>query len=1397
MGDLTGTQYNLPFPEGNIRSKYSHYEQIPSLWYFANGYISSLLLKNLRGKFATPCSPYFYSKKNVAMILKRALLLVLLTFLAFGTYAQNWESYYKSAQEQLNQGNFDQADVDAEKCLATYQQEQGAANTVYASILRLKQNTSYGKGDFEKGLEYSRKEITIREGKKDTLLAGAYQQAAEFYQQLSRFSEAIDELKKSKEILLQYFKASEAQVVSCNLRIGINHYLNDDDAHAYSLLNESLHPVHPSLAEESAMGLLYFGMVNLDREKTQEAIIAMNQSKDLFKTLGMGETMENGMVLFNLGVAHHRAKKFEQAEKYFQEAQALLETLKATEEEIYLKVLNERSLNMQALGNDALASEFLAKVKNTPGGDLAYAESLSNRASILQNQGNYKQSLEFYEQALKLFNKNSKEGLIGYATTLENIALLYSETGEKEKSKSTIGEALVLFDKIFGGEHIRLASVHSKKAMIIFRSFDYLQAREDFEKAWKIISFMPSPPQKEQAIALSGLARCHQAIGNFVLADSLYKRTIQLYGIEEKGDPNYLNTLNGLASSHQDQGRWTEARHLIVTAKNILAKSGNHQALLATALENSALINLRLGYTADAKNQLDSALAIIEKNGKESLDYGLVSLSLGKYYQTVGEYTKSESAYRHANETIVKVKGANSVLYAQAQNALGLLLQTMGNFTAAEPLFQNSMRLYEMNFGKANREYSTALQNLATLYQLEEKYDRAGPLFQEALELDRKTLGESHPHYTVTLQNLATFYQKTGKQKEALPLLEKVLIASEKSTGKNTASYATAVSNLAAIHQDNNNFDKAEQYWKESIEIRKRVLGESHPDYARSLYGMAALYHATGKLDLAKTYYQPVVANYQKQIRDFFPALSEKEKSAFYNKIKPAFDAYQDFCVEMIFKRPASSQEMIEILYDLQLGTKAILLNASNKVRTRILNGDNQELKDLYKEWLSNKETMVKLIGLPADERKLQPVDLAQLERSTNDIEKKLSEKSALFSSTFEKESFTWKDVHQALKPSEAAVEIIRIKKKFIPDSLIYVGLVLTTENPNPSMIVWGYGAKLEGRYFRYHRNHIKHKEVDELSHKIFWQPISDKLATMNTVYLSCDGVFNKINPNSILNPANKQWVLESKTVRIVSNTRELAETRPSNTTIKKAGRIFGFPDYNLSQTDAAGGKHRAVSHTYGFADDEIPPLPATETEVRIIGQLLTASNWAVSSFTKLEATEAHFKNLDSPGVLHVATHGFFLSDLNVDDELAQEDEASAIAKNPLFRSGLLLAGASAKRDETTLEDGILTAYEAMNLSLDQTELVALSACETGLGEVRNGEGVYGLQRAFSIAGAKAVLMSLWQVDDAATQELMTNFYSIWLKGGDKFAAFRQAQLDLKNKYPSPYFWGAFVLSGH
>ncbi|MCZ6693048.1 MAG: CHAT domain-containing protein, partial [Bacteroidetes bacterium] len=225
---------------------------------------------------------------------------------------------------------------------------------------------------------------------------------------------------------------------------------------------------------------------------------------------------------------------------------------------------------------------------------------------------------------------------------------------------------------------------------------------------------------------------------------------------------------------------------------------------------------------------------------------------------------------------------------------------------------------------------------------------------------------------------------------------------------------------------------------------------------------------------------------------------------------------------------------------------------------------------------------------------------------------------------------------------------------------------------------------------------------------------------------------------------------------------------------------MMGFPDYG------PGG--------------QVAPLPGTKKELQNIQQVLAASNIKTEVYLAKEASEEIIKEVNNPSILHIATHGFFLTDLEVESEKVFGIEVEKAKNNPLLRSGLMLAGAekviTGEFEISTNDNGILTAYEAMNLQLDATDIVVLSACETGLGDVKVGEGVYGLQRAFMVAGSQSVVMSLWKVSDEATQALMTDFYTIWLQTGDKRAAFKKAQLNLKSRYAAPYYWGAFVLVG-
>jgi len=335
-----------------------------------------------------------------------------------------------------------------------------------------------------------------------------------------------------------------------------------------------------------------------------------------------------------------------------------------------------------------------------------------------------------------------------------------------------------------------------------------------------------------------------------------------------------------------------------------------------------------------------------------------------------------------------------------------------------------------------------------------------------------------------------------------------------------------------------------------------------------------------------------------------------------------------------------------------------------------------------------------------------------------------------------------------------------------------------------------------------FYRNTIKFQMPDTISYNVFWKPLSDELKGVTKVFLSPDGVFDQINPNTLFNPQSKKYLVDEITLELRTNTKDILET-PKQRKSKSGAYLYGFPDYQTLRIDEPEQESkteratRALSRSLrsGFLrtflrGDGIPPLPATKIEVENIAKEFKAKGNTATTMLARQANEAEIKKVKSPSVLHIATHGFFLDDGELSITSAEQ---SKFLDNPLFLSGLILASANTPEGG---EDGVLTAYEAMNLSLDETDLVVLSACETGLGTVKNGEGVFGLQRAFLVAGAKTLIMSLWNVDDEATQQLMNNFYANWLKGMDKHAAFLQAQQDLRKKYAEPFYWGAFIMIG-
>ncbi len=352
-------------------------------------------------------------------------------------------------------------------------------------------------------------------------------------------------------------------------------------------------------------------------------------------------------------------------------------------------------------------------------------------------------------------------------------------------------------------------------------------------------------------------------------------------------------------------------------------------------------------------------------------------------------------------------------------------------------------------------------------------------------------------------------------------------------------------------------------------------------------------------------------------------------------------------------------------------------------------------------------------------------------------------------------------------------------------------------------LILMPNGFELENSYYKNYKAMIKQKLNDKQSFDIYWAQIDELIKDKSKIYVSLDGVYNNISLNT-LKKSTGEFVFDNRELVIISNTNELVkhkyETKPLD--IPKNAVLLGYPKYKLDEVSSKPVIRQLNKDTVSKNEILISDLPGTKEELEKISSSLKTNNWKFEQFLQESASEGTMKSFKDYSLVHIATHGFFMANLDNQDEGREFGvDIERAVQNPLLRSGLLLSGASNYLNfdftsQESDENGILTSYEAMNLDLSKTKLVILSACETGLGEVMNGEGVYGLQRALQIAGAKNMIMSLWTVNDQTTQELMTEFYAKWLAGNTIQKSFREAIASIKAKYKDPYYWGAFILIG-
>lgn len=836
---------------------------------------------------------------------------------------------------------------------------------------------------------------------------------------------------------------------------------------------------------------------------------------------------------------------------------------------------------------------------------------------------------------------------------------------------------------------------------------------------------------------------------------------------------------NARLNLHSGESAFAMGRYIYAEKKFITAAGYFEKAYLLSdpgymkTISNTGLLYATMGRYSQAEKFTSKALDMRQKT-MGMTDMG-VAASLNNYavlHYNLGQYNESEKDFTAALSVIVTNKLKTSLPYAIVLNNQAMLFQALGRYETAE---KNMLEIIEIGEAMGNNSKSgnrlRFFSNLALLYQQMGKYDEADNIYQK---MQKKVIDRSTPEFANILNNVAILYLLMNRQDRVEEMLKNSAEIYKKSFGENSPAYAKVISDLGNFYRYKGRYAEAEPLLTNAFTIREQSLGNDHPLYAQSKEDLAILYWKTKDFEKAWPLYHDVMEKSLDFINKYFPPMSDAEKTKYWDLLSPRFQRFYNFALEA----SAVNKQAIFDLFEYRLATKGLLLSSARKISQGILNSGNDQLVNNYLEWIDAKEALTKLYVFSKEDLQEQNIDLDSMENVVNSIEKKLSESSKDFTQFYFTTKINFAEIQNKLKADEALIEIIRLRNfdQAFNDSSRYLALVVTKSNPQPKVVALENGFDMEKKFFKAYRKSMQNKINDEQSYDHYWASLEPELKGKKKIYVSLDGVYNQLNLNT-LKKAGGDFLINQYDFILVSNARDIVSSGDKENAPRKKATLIGNPDYGT--------------------DKSLPPLPATKTEVDGINKVLKSSGYQVSEFTERNATENNLKSSKDVSILHIATHGFFFPDI----EKASWPigiSADNAKDNVLLRSGLVLTGVmeADKMNPTmdSMSNGVITSYEAMNLDLKGTKLVVLSACETGLGEVKTGEGVYGLQRAFLVAGADALIMSLWKVDDAATQQLMNNFYTDWTKNGDKQKAFKQAQLQLMTKYKEPFYWGAFVM---
>lgn len=986
--------------------------------------------------------------------------------------------------------------------------------------------------------------------------------------------------------------------------------------------------------------------------------------------------------------------------------------------------------------------------------DKATALSYNKIGELYYIEGNYDKALEYFGVSLRATEKGSGINNANALSTYSYMGNIYSDKGMLDKSKNYHEMSLEIRKNLYGLTDLKTAVGYNNLANIYYKMAKFSEAVDYHSKALEIKINNPQTTEIDLAYSYNGKANVYNALDNHTEAITFYKKALKTFEKELKIHQDTAILYSNLAISYIDLNNFTEAKSYNKKALEMRKKLFGNKPHPFIAMNHNTfgLIYDHLGDNKNAIASYEKAITMKQALGQtRDEDTSVIYNNIANIYLKLAAY----------NEALVEFEKAKKILE-------------------------------ELDFEHPNLE--TIYENMGYIYQKLNNQSKELEYQQKALKLRKKVYGLNHPSVALSYNAIGDIYIRNKQPSKALRYYQNALDIGKKTFGLNHPFVAKCYTNIAHIDLQKGEYKKARRGYQNAYTVLKDNFGKTHP----------SLIDASLNLGIACSFMNDFEKNYALNKKAFelyhhyrlnnFSLLDDQQKLNYSQAnqyyISSLFYAATEYKKSL---KKKSHKEVDYFVFNNWLNYKRSIFDLENTLKIILQRSDNNVINEMIQELFSHQKRLAKLYQESGNYENIQSYkkDIQKLENEISKLQIKLSQNIASYQKELNLKDITYQEISKYLKPNELYIDFARMQNNYYYFTLdkqqnVTFHQVDNTQSQFIDETIKSIQSEtqkiISGKTFA--DLEVAQKAYGKLYDAIINSlPLNDK----TSLVISPDGLLNLIPFEAFYNQKEQNYLVKHFTIQYIPSGKEFIRLHQQKNTLNEKIAVFSDPNFGMQDkiqektnvfrrgtVDALYTQAKTLNRTKNLFDS----LPGSISEAKNIDKLFKDTQL----YTGNQATENKLFNLNAPKILHLSTHGFFIRDKAI--------------LNPMLKSGIALSGAN-YAIQTKTGNGIVTALELTGTNLNGTELVVLSACETGIGKIEEAEGISGINKAFMQAGAKHIVMSLWSVSDKATAKLMEKFYENIQKGNKYSDALQKAKLSMiENENSHPFFWSGFIGSG-